>query len=353
MLEREGEAQRPKIDVVMPVLDAMRYLPTTLPAVLAACERYGPAGTVVADNGSKDGSLAFVKQLPSSNLRFLEVPGVAVGAVRNRAVAVCSGDLLVFLDADCLVDEDYLVNIERVFASGRVDAAGCRYSLPSNPRWIEQAWDLLHLPVVEGVVRYVNSGNFAVRREIFGATGGFDEILRSGEDAEFCARLYRDGWAVTQTTAIRAVHLGNPKSLPDFFRKQLWHGQGALGTARRHPVDRPLLMTLVHWLLLSCALLLALSRSVNPAAKWSLVATAPLLAPLATVFYRIYCGGSARAAVPGILLYFMYYSARGMSLVQLSLLAFWRRVSQVVQDTLRRIAKTRNPSARGRIDGQP
>jgi cellulose synthase/poly-beta-1,6-N-acetylglucosamine synthase-like glycosyltransferase len=324
-----GDATKPAVDVVVPVRDAMRYLPRTLPAFLAACERYGPAVIVLADNGSTDGSLAFARQWLSPNLRLLEVPGLAVGAVRNRAAAACSGDLVVFLDADCLVDDDYLINVERAFASRRLDAAGCRYSLPPDPHWIEEAWDQLHWPIVEGSVPYINAGNFVVRREVLRASGGFDEILRSGEDAEFCFRLCQGGWSVTQTEAIRAVHLGNPTTVTGFFKKQLWHGQGAMGTARLQRVDKPVLMTLVHWMLLPGASLLALSWSEHPYAQLAVVSSAPLVAPVATVLYRVRNGGSTKAALPGLLLYLTYFSARGIALAQLGLRAFQRRIREV------------------------
>src|SRR5690606_8672003 len=56
--------------------------------------------------------------------------------------------------------------------------------------------------------------------------GGFNEQLKTGEDFDFCARAKFKGVECEMDSGFRAIHLGYPGSIPKFFRRELWHGEG-------------------------------------------------------------------------------------------------------------------------------
>ena len=85
-----------------------------------------------------------------------------------------------------------------------------------------------------------------VRRNIFEALNGFDETLESDEDCEFGGRMNKAGYLMMEDPGIRAVHLGNPKSLKAFYRKEKWHATSVLSSKTSNPA----LPSLDPWLLL-------------------------------------------------------------------------------------------------------
>lgn len=136
---------------------------------------------VVVDNNSKDGTAAVIAEvgrtLPFSTA-VETIPGIA--AARNRAVALATGDLLVWIDDDVLVDPGWLpcyvaaarAHPEAAFFGGPVRP----YFEGTPPSWVHallldahQAFALREFP--EEVVRIDSDhlpygANFAVRRQV-------------------------------------------------------------------------------------------------------------------------------------------------------------------------------------------
>jgi glycosyltransferase involved in cell wall biosynthesis len=308
------------ITVVMPVRDGLPLLRVALPSVVDAVRADGNAELIVVDNGSTDGAYEFVQRTLSSDGRVLSHPGVRVGEVRNTGARIAGGTILVFLDADCLVKRDYLSHVRRVFANSTIAATGASYDLPSPAHWIERAWFGLHRkPVEVGDVAHISAGNFAVRRQVFDAIGGFDGGLQTGEDAELCQRLRRAGHRIVQDRRVSAVHLGNPKTLYAFFRKQTWHAMGMFGTVSVRSVDRPTAMLFLHLILIGGAVLLVAVGSAPVVQRLIAAAALVWLVPTVTVLYRAVRSHGVGASFGAVLLYQLYYLARARALVLLAI----------------------------------
>jgi glycosyltransferase involved in cell wall biosynthesis len=87
----------PKVSVVIPMLNARAYVADTLDGVFG--QTVLPHEVIVVDNGSTDGSLAFVRErYPRDRVISEPVPGPS--AARNAGAAAASGDLLAFCDSD-------------------------------------------------------------------------------------------------------------------------------------------------------------------------------------------------------------------------------------------------------------
>ena len=242
---------------------------------------------------------------------------VTISTLRNRGAAVSAGEKLSFIDADCLVAPDYFDQAVQVLAETRADAVGCRYSLPDFPQWVEETWEKSHARGRDGAVNYLPSGNFIVSRKAFNAVGGFDEALVTGEDTEICQRLRIASFSIYGSMAIAAVHLGNPKTVAQFFQKQVWHGLGMFGTFRGSWLDKPVLMTFAHLLFTLLAvfnLLFAHSALVWRIPLSSLLA---ILAPTLTVAYRCGTVGHIYRPIRSLLLYYLYLTARIVALFRI------------------------------------
>jgi glycosyltransferase involved in cell wall biosynthesis len=304
-------ATPPQFSVVIPVYNAIPYLQPCLDAVRRALQRYGRGELIVVDNGSTDGSYELLVSDYGSQATIRREPAATIARLRNQGAALARGRWLSFVDADCVIPEDYFERAASVFAAVEADATGNRYALPTDPppRWIEVTWHQLHDRRRDGYVPYINAGNFVVSKAAFDAVGGFDEALRTGEDAELGQRLVAAGYRIYQSHSVIAEHLGNPKTLRAFFRQQTWHGLGQFGTVGGRSLDKPVAMTALHGLLNASAVAILLRGPLPLAGRVALAAALSALAPLATIVFRM------RRALPprplrGLLLYHLYYDAR-------------------------------------------
>lgn len=316
---RESPAPTGTITVIIPVLNALATLPACLDSVLAAMRPAGIRELVVVDNGSRDGSFELLETRYRDQVRLMREPGINVGQVRNVGAAGARTDLLAFIDSDCVIATDYFTTMQRVFADRSVAASGASYALPDHPGWIERTWDALHAAPARGPVAWINAGNFSIRRRVFEQLGGFDGTLSSGEDTQIGARLRKEGFVLYEEPSLRAVHLGNPKSIGHFFRKHVWHGMGILGTpGARDLVRRPLALLVAHLLLTITGITALFASGLPTATRVGLFAAGALAVPLFSVFYRMARNRQRCNVAAALLLYFVYYTARLVALAKLA-----------------------------------
>jgi glycosyltransferase involved in cell wall biosynthesis len=306
---------RPRFSVVMPVLNAITHLKECLDSVTAAVGRYQNAELIVVDNGSTDGSYEMLLANYASAAQIFQQTGITIGALRNFGARAASGDYVCFIDSDCVISEDYFEQAASVFASLHVAATGSMLRIDSRPRWIEETWDLMHRRPRDAYVSYLNSGNFIVARNVFEKIGGFNEALLTGEDAEIGMRLGAGGFRIYDSSQIKAFHLGYPKTLRAFVRRQVWHGLGMFGTARIGWFDKPLLLTFSHLLLIIAGianLFIGWADLVWRGVAFVLLA---FLAPGVAVIYRTVQTGRFQRPLRSTFLYWLYLSSRVCALL--------------------------------------
>ncbi|HSU13296.1 glycosyltransferase [Longimicrobium sp.] len=303
------------VTFVVPVLNGLHFLRRTVPALLTEAERWGPAEVVFVDNGSTDGSYEFLLGVDPARARVIRFEGGTIGAVRNAGAREGTGACLAFVDADCVVAEGYLAAAVETLARTGAAATGCEASAPEGGRWIETAQYRLHHVGRDRAVHYINSGNFFITRAAFDEVGGFREDLPTGEDSEICRRMQEHGLGIWECTRVKAVHLGNPRTLRQFWRRTVWHGLGMFGTVGGPRLDRPTIMMAVHLALTVLGAFLLAWPGV-PLAKAVAAALALQLAvPVATVAYRCVVARRTSAAGANLVLYWLYYWARLWALV--------------------------------------
>ena len=135
--------QTSKISVIVPVFNSKEYLRTCLESVTAAINEYGAAELILIDNGSTDGSYEILLSDYKNAAQVCQIKGVTISALRNHGARLAQGEYLSFIDSDCVIPKHYFHSAMAVFTSREADAAGCYYSLPETPCWIEETWENL------------------------------------------------------------------------------------------------------------------------------------------------------------------------------------------------------------------
>lgn len=306
-----------RVSVVVPVFNKARFLPAALDSIVAAVRSDGDAELIAVDHGSTDGSRELLGSRYAADAQILDVTGGTIATVRNRGARAATGSVLSFIDADCVIPPDYLSRVRDVLATTGAGATGAEVVPPASPSWVEDVWYRLHRRVDDGEQEWIGSANLAVVREAFDAVGGFDERLVTGEDTELCQRLRSRGYRIYESKWLSAVHLDNARTVRAFYRKELWRALGMFGTVQPGSIDKPTVMTVVHMALCATAMV---ALVLGP---WGwpgrLAAAVGLLGavPAATLVYRARAGGSVGRPLHALLLYEVYFAARGAAMARL------------------------------------
>lgn len=175
---------------------------------------------ILADNDSNDGSLRAAQE----GISGFPVPAVVVSekkrgasSARNCGARRARGDWLVFIDADCEPEADWLLELAAAIkaAPDAAALAGCvRPAAPAN--MVETILSLYTLQPhqerkTHRAYTLLSGGfptaNFAARRDMFERTGGFDEsIVIAGEDHDLCRRIYEHGHSILQLPNAVVLH---------------------------------------------------------------------------------------------------------------------------------------------------
>jgi rSAM/selenodomain-associated transferase 2 len=173
------------VSVIIPTLNEQ----TCLAETLTALRQHEPHEIIVVDGGSADRTRALAS---AADLVLHGVRGRA--AQMNLGAAHATGEVLLFLHADCTLERGALPAAERLMARPRV-AAGCfRMHVRASP-FLYRCIDACATARVRwtGLI-YGDQGMF-VRRRLFDDLGGFP-VLRLMEDLFFSRRLRRKGRVV-------------------------------------------------------------------------------------------------------------------------------------------------------------
>ncbi len=234
-----------KFSIIIPCFNEAEHLRSCLESLKAQEYPSKDFEIIFVDNGSSDGSVDIAKQYTD---HVFYQPGINVGAVRNFGATQADNDNLVFIDADCTVDKEWLTRASKLLSADQKTIFGGGCQLPKNASWIETFW---LLEGTDGNVLPTDliGCSILITSSLFFEIGGFNTKLKSGEDTEFSQRAKKLGHAVNITRNINVVHHGNAKTLSSFIKRQLWHGKGYDRPYQRHLNDPIFFMTIAFMLL--------------------------------------------------------------------------------------------------------
>ena len=178
---------------------------------------------IVVDNGSTDATAELASKFP--NVRVISITKSTISRARNKGVEITTGQLLAFLDGDVKITAKWATAISKKMPAVRMGNdyfGGFPFDIPENASLIERAW----FPASSlGRLTYVGSANLIVSASVFRKINGFDESLRTAEDVDFGRRATRAGQVIDFDPEFHAIHLGFPRTIRHFFKREMWHGQ--------------------------------------------------------------------------------------------------------------------------------
>ncbi|OLS63066.1 glycosyltransferase [Pseudomonas putida] len=271
-----------RVAIVIPMFNESRHIGRTLVALReAAREAAVQCRVIVVDNGSSDDSPRIARALGAE---VLSLPGLSIGALRNRGAAACESEWLAFLDADIEVPDSWLKRLFALHDEDRADVFALDCDTPHQAPWFAIAWQRRTLRAGEllQTQQWLPSPNLLMPRYWFENVGGFNESLRSGEDKDFTLRLHEASARLAVLRDPVVLHWGYEGSWKEWLGKEMWRQGSHLQLLRSHGASLRLLrfpaLSLGAWGLDAMALSALLDGFPHLSLLLVLIASLPALA---------------------------------------------------------------------------
>lgn len=309
-MQNDSVQDAPDVQVtfVIPAYNEERYLPSVLGAIKSYVGQFSYE-IILVDNGSSDNTVSIAA---ANGARILVDSSKSIGGLRNLGAGAARGKYLVFLDSDVVLrsswEKEFLRVLKELELNSRV-ITGSRYGVRDHPGWIEKHW---FLPMTLEKANYINAGHLIVSRDVFTQVGGFDESLRTGEDYELCMRAKSQGVAIINDPKLEVIHEGYPKTLWAFVKREKWHGGQDFVSLRSFRNSWPAIAAVIYWTIALTSVGLAIHYS-SPGIFFVGFCVMTSLCYLTALKKR---SQYKLSLVPYLLIYHIYFFARGLSLVE-------------------------------------
>jgi mycofactocin system glycosyltransferase len=243
-LERKGVSalsDYPFVSVIIPV----RNRPDDIAACLQTLRELAYPGDkleiIVVDDASTDQTLDVASRFP---VRLIPIEQHKQAAYcRNVAARRSRGDLLAFIDSDCLAGSAWLRELVPAFKDAQLGALGGVVDSYFNENGLDRYEQVKSSLNVSSWFKrsqkndpffYLPACNLLVRRHLFLELGGFKEELVVGEDVDLCWRIRKRGYQIEYRPEGRVYHKHRNRVF-SFCRRRFEYGTSEPLLNKLHP----------------------------------------------------------------------------------------------------------------------
>ncbi|MHB9111235.1 MAG: glycosyltransferase family 2 protein [Thermoleophilia bacterium] len=221
---------RPEVSVIIPLYNAADMITLVLEALYRSTSK--DFEIVIVNDCSTDNSLEVLKDLikkyPFRLIDFPENRGVS--KARNAGAAAARGEIILFIDADCIVLPDTIERAVKALRKGESICVGGTYTREPWDKDFFSIFQSLYIHHVETKVEhpdYIATHCMAIWKKTYDEFGGFKEDYFIGhaasvEDVELSHRLIKAGYQLSRPSDIQVQHIfrfGLRKSVKNAIKK--------------------------------------------------------------------------------------------------------------------------------------
>ena len=212
------------VSVIIPVKDMAETVGACLNALLCqkSVQYDHEYEVIVVDDGSSDQSAEVSRRL---GVRVHQQENAGPAAARNTGARLARGTILAFTDADCVPDQQWIVNIIKAFSNPDVVGIKGIYHTHQNEvvaRFVQQEYAFKYERMAQlDKIDFIDTYSAAYRKDIFLQNNGFDERFSkaSVEDQEFSFRLAVKGYRLEFHPELAVWHV-HDKTLKEYFQRK-------------------------------------------------------------------------------------------------------------------------------------
>lgn len=216
-----------KFSIIIPARNEAAFIGKGLAAIRRAAAGYpGEVETIVVINRCTDDTERMAVEAGAVIVRE-EARNLSV--IRNAGARRATGEILLTIDADSVMSDNMLREIDRAIGSGRFIGGG----VPIHPERMSLGIFLTALVIGLMVLPSgISAGLFWCRRSDFEAVGGFDATKTIAEDIDFAQRLK----ALGATRGLKYGTLWRARIITSCRKFDRWGDWFSLRLLARHPI---------------------------------------------------------------------------------------------------------------------
>lgn len=186
---------------------------------------------IVVDDCSTDGSVGIIEQHPCRLFCLDKHSGAS--KARNQGAQQARGEVLLFIDSDCLLTETTLEAAGRAYKANPDAITGGTYTREPYDKDFFSRFQSVFINHFEtsGVSTptpqdYIATHSLIIKKELFNQSNGFmEDFLPMIEDVDFCHRMRAKGVELLMDPSVLVTHVFNFnlwKSLKNAFKKSMY-----------------------------------------------------------------------------------------------------------------------------------
>ncbi|MDI6766751.1 MAG: glycosyltransferase [Bacteroidota bacterium] len=190
----------PLISIVIPTLQEERIITRTLTQFSQALREQFHLEIIVSDGGSTDETLTLAARLADKVVPHIDKERQNISIGRNRGAQAAEGEIIVFINADVLIEnvQRFFLEISDTMKNRAVVGATCNVNIYPEEQLVK---DWMFHNFYNGYFWFLNllgmgAGRgecHVVRKEIFERVSGYNPKFAAGEDYDLFLRMQKFG----------------------------------------------------------------------------------------------------------------------------------------------------------------
>ena len=177
------------VSIIIPTLNEAGYIWATINAIYDRAF-IKPHEIIVVDTGSRDETVSLLSKLNTKSFEIPAFQGKKYEAL-NFGASKASGDIFLFMDADCIVPHHFDKIIYECLSRGKIAAGAFEFAFDKTT-WLLMVATWLNRARYRITKRYFGDQGLFITKETFMKSGGYPSS-KLMESAHFCDKLKKHG----------------------------------------------------------------------------------------------------------------------------------------------------------------